>query len=86
MKNFHAYNIFFRHVVDAYIIILLIEITNHKGIDEFKAWVAQSDWPCFIEKIQKLYLKPFYIQSFWAKNKQEGKLVIDIILMGQKKE
>ena len=86
MKNFHACDTFFRHVVDAHIVALLMETTGHKDIDKFKAWVARSDWPHLIEKVQELYLRPSYIQFLWAKGKREHKLAIDIALMGRKEE
>lgn len=86
MKNFHACDTFFRHVVDAHIVALLMETIGHKGIDEFKAWVAQSDWPRLIEKVQELYLRPSYIQFLRAKGKRESKLAVDIALMGRKEE
>lgn len=56
------------------------------SIDEFKAWVARSDWPHLIEKVQELYRRPFYIQSLWAKGIQEDKLAVDTALMGRKEE
>lgn len=40
MKNFHICNTFFKHIIDVYIVVLLIETTGHKSIDKFKSWVA----------------------------------------------
>lgn len=37
MKNFHICNTYFRHVINAYIVALLIKTTSHKNIDKFKA-------------------------------------------------
>ena len=56
IKNFHVCNTFFRHVINAYIVALLMKTTGHKDIDKFKAWVARSDWLCLIEKVQEQYL------------------------------
>lgn len=40
MKNFYAYNTFFKHVVDTHIIALFMKTTSYKDIDKFKAWVV----------------------------------------------
>lgn len=86
MKNFHICNTFFKHIVDAYIVILLIKINRHKSIDEFKAQVAQFDWPHYIKKVQELYLRPFYIKLLLAKGLRENQLSINTALIKQRKE
>lgn len=40
MKNFHKYNIFFRYVINAYLVILIVKTINYKDIDKFYLWIA----------------------------------------------
>lgn len=44
-KNFHAYNIFFKDLIDVHIIVLLMEENDQNSNDEFQAWIAWFDWP-----------------------------------------
>ncbi len=45
MKNFYAYDTFFKHLVDMHVIALLMEKSGQNSIDEFQVWIAQSDRP-----------------------------------------
>lgn len=38
--SFYVYNTFFRYIVNAYIVILVIKTTSYKSIDKFKAWIT----------------------------------------------
>lgn len=62
IKNFHAYNTFFKHLVDVHVIALLMEKSGQNSIDEFQVWIARSDLSNAIKQAQEQYLRPFYIQ------------------------
>ncbi len=40
MKNFYACNTFFKNLIDAHVIALVIEKSCQKSIDEFQAWIV----------------------------------------------
>lgn len=86
MKNFHTCNIFFKHLINAYMIALVIEENGQKSIDKFQAWIAQSDWPSAIKRIQKQYLRHYYIQRVRANTKKNTKADIIAILSNRKEE
>lgn len=43
MKNLYICNNFFKHVIDAYVIILIMKTVNGKDINKFWSWIAQSN-------------------------------------------
>lgn len=86
MKNFYECHNFSGHVIDVYIITLLIKTTSHEDVNEFKVWVVEFKWFCLIEKVQKLYYKSFYIQFFGVKNKKKAKLAVDTAQIRKKEK
>lgn len=43
MENLHAFDTFFRHMVDKYVVVQFIKTMSHKNIIKFKVWVARSN-------------------------------------------
>ncbi len=86
MKNFHACDTFFKHLVDAYVIALLMEESGQNSIDEFQAWIAQSDWPNAIKQAQEQYLRPFYIQSVRTNARKKTEYEVIATLSDRKEE
>ncbi len=86
MKNFHACNTFFKHLVDAHVIALLMEESGQNSIDEFQVWIAQSDWPNTIKQAQEQYLRPFYIQSIRTNTRKKTEYEVIATLSDRKEE
>ena len=61
MKNFYAYDDFFKTVIDANVVALYITSAGCKDISTYKKWLVNSDWPEEICRLENLNLKPFEV-------------------------
>ena len=86
MKNFHTCDTFFKHVIDAYVVALIMEKVDCKNIDKFWLWIARSNWPSSIKRTQEQYLQPFYIQRIRAEATRESEIAITSTLIERKEE
>ena len=86
IKNFYACNTFFRYVIDAHVVALIMETVDCKDIDKFWLWIAQSNWPNSIKRTQEQYLQLFYIQQIRTKATRESEIAIISTLIERKEE
>ena len=63
IKNFHAYNNFFKMVIDVNVVAFCIMSARCKDISTYKKWLVNSDWLEEIFRVENLNLKPFEIQK-----------------------
>ena len=66
MKNFYAYNDFFKTVIDANVVAFCITSTKCKDISTYKKWLVNSDWPEEISRLENLNQKTFEVQKLWS--------------------
>lgn len=85
MKNFHACDDFFKLLVEAHVVALVMHTAGFKTINAFRIELSQSDWPPFIHETDVLCL-PFTIGSIRAKAKQDVEEVAEILLATRKSE
>lgn len=84
MKNFYACNTFFKHIIYIYTIALVMKESGQKNIDDFQAWIAQSDWPSAIKQAKKPYLSPYYIPNIRANAKIKTDIEVIATLSNRK--
>lgn len=65
MKNFYAYDDFFKTVIDINMIVLCITSARCNNISIYKKWLGNSNWLEKISKLENLNLNPFKVQKLW---------------------
>lgn len=66
MKNFYAYDDFFKTVINANVVAFCITSTRCNNISTYKKWLGNSNWPEEISRLANLNLNPFKVQKLWS--------------------
>ena len=61
MKNFHAYNNFFKTVINANVVTFCITSAGYKDINTYKKWLVNLNWLKKIFRLENLNLKLFEV-------------------------
>ena len=61
MKNFHAYDHFFKTVIDANVVAFCITSIGCKDISTYKKWLLNSNWPEEIFRLKNLNMELFEV-------------------------